>query len=902
MIEISHKQARYLLRESEDRRLPDEQWAALQTHLESCQECCAYRDQLAGLEKNLHRRLHGRWGAVHPVLKDMPEAVVKYRIDRKQIRHRSLIAVLVMLIVLGLAIFRWYKQATAPVPEPTPFPMHISTPDPAQASKFHGLIVYQASPAGNSDIFLLNITGTSPNELTNLTNDPAEDTDPAWSPDGVWIAFLSDRSGKRELYVINVAGTHLTQLTKDPQVDWQGPVTWSFDGKMIGLPGRRETQNGNQWLYVVPITGTGPASLPGTRADDAGWVHFSPSQTLLATTSSVFDYINGWSLNNWFGLPANENTPVTGQPYGAEVDFDWGPGGNSLVYLFNGPPRGEQNLSESQIRVSPVFGLNNRDSNEGYTSEIATRAPAGSRFRSVIYVPDAITGGPHLATLIDLNHTGCWTVRMINLVVYNQPAPIDFPGLCVESPLERSSWHASGSGKSGRWLVVTARAADKTTGKPSGALGVYALYAGVPLPKSAPAFERLADLPKGSASPNPTTPMAVSIPRTQPSGKSLNIKPVSVKPPDSSLLAPIQPPTDAGILLAAEMDETQSANNNILRMNLDGTGQTILPGRHALNCPSWLPDKQFIAFTALDNSNQNEIFVMNGNGGNPIQRTQPYQPGISSAPGFDCPAWSPDGKLLAAVRYDVDGTKLEIIGRDEGVLRIVPVDSPSKSIRPMWMPDGKTVLLAEDANGVNSAAIVAIDWLSPAGAYNLNVLNAWKNVLNSVSSSDGQGSGDGSIQKILNIKAMSLSPDGKQLALITTRAAGNQQAPAADLLVFTRGETSNHISAELHGYNLQIMKTPGRIVWLPNNQILFALPDSLLSPNKAVFATLDLQNSQLNTLAFSKDRLIDWDWKDGWLVYSSESGVWVQKVNPPQQAANEPLRIFEQPVSSLELK
>ena len=42
---------------------------------------------------------------------------------------------------------------------------------------------------------------------TRLTSDPAVDFDPAWSPDGRRIAFVSDRDGNREIYVMVVPGS-----------------------------------------------------------------------------------------------------------------------------------------------------------------------------------------------------------------------------------------------------------------------------------------------------------------------------------------------------------------------------------------------------------------------------------------------------------------------------------------------------------------------------------------------------------------------------------------------------------------------------------------------------------------------------------------------------------------------
>jgi len=48
-----------------------------------------------------------------------------------------------------------------------------------------------------------------------LTNDPNPDLSPEWSPDGSRVAFVRYRSGRRDIYVMNVDGSGLVRLTND---------------------------------------------------------------------------------------------------------------------------------------------------------------------------------------------------------------------------------------------------------------------------------------------------------------------------------------------------------------------------------------------------------------------------------------------------------------------------------------------------------------------------------------------------------------------------------------------------------------------------------------------------------------------------------------------------------------
>lgn len=59
-----------------------------------------------------------------------------------------------------------------------------------------------------------------------LTNNAAEDAEPAWSPDGTKIAFYSNGSGNAEIYTMRADGKgNPTRLTNNnPFREWD--VTW----------------------------------------------------------------------------------------------------------------------------------------------------------------------------------------------------------------------------------------------------------------------------------------------------------------------------------------------------------------------------------------------------------------------------------------------------------------------------------------------------------------------------------------------------------------------------------------------------------------------------------------------------------------------------------------------------
>jgi Tol biopolymer transport system component len=105
-----------------------------------------------------------------------------------------------------------------------------------------------------ADVWSMNPDGTA---RTNLTNHPAQDITPAWSPDGQRIAFGSDRGGSYDIYVMNADGTGLSQLTTHAGSEW-GPA-WSPDGHSIVF--HRQVTATNYEIYKMNADGGGQVPI-----------------------------------------------------------------------------------------------------------------------------------------------------------------------------------------------------------------------------------------------------------------------------------------------------------------------------------------------------------------------------------------------------------------------------------------------------------------------------------------------------------------------------------------------------------------------------------------------------------------------------------------------------------------
>src|SRR2546425_3331127 len=64
----------------------------------------------------------------------------------------------------------------------------------------NGKIVFETERDDNWEVYVMNADGSG---QTNLTNNPAFDAEPSWSPDGTKIAFTSSRDDASEVYVMN---------------------------------------------------------------------------------------------------------------------------------------------------------------------------------------------------------------------------------------------------------------------------------------------------------------------------------------------------------------------------------------------------------------------------------------------------------------------------------------------------------------------------------------------------------------------------------------------------------------------------------------------------------------------------------------------------------------------------
>ena len=165
-------------------------------------------------------------------------------------------------------------------------------------------IVFSASGLhGNAEIYLMQGTATA---LTRLTADPAFDWMPALSPDGAEVAFVSDRDGDEDVYVLPVSDpASIRQLTDEPGRD-RHPA-WSPDGTMIAFTSER---SGNQDVWVMNGDGSNPVDLTARSRADEFEPSWSPDGATIAFSSTRGGSAGIWSMLAAGGRPSR----LTGAP------------------------------------------------------------------------------------------------------------------------------------------------------------------------------------------------------------------------------------------------------------------------------------------------------------------------------------------------------------------------------------------------------------------------------------------------------------------------------------------------------------------------------------------------------------------------------------------------------------
>ena len=186
---------------------------------------------------------------------------------------------------------------TAIPPTETLIPSPTFPPPPATAlGGGAGKIAFISERDGYSEIYVMDPDGS---DQIALTNGITPKHDPSWSPDGTKIAFGVSNENSTSLYIINADGSNPTKLidakdlsmNRQANPDWQlgiGSPVWSPDGRKIAFS-TSHTIGGTLSIfdmYVIDVDGSNLVT-PADRPAFDGGPAWSPDSQKIAFGSGV---------------------------------------------------------------------------------------------------------------------------------------------------------------------------------------------------------------------------------------------------------------------------------------------------------------------------------------------------------------------------------------------------------------------------------------------------------------------------------------------------------------------------------------------------------------------------------------------------------------------------------------
>ncbi|HEY1910508.1 MAG TPA: amidohydrolase family protein [Vicinamibacterales bacterium] len=256
--------------------------------------------------------------------------------------------------------------------------------EPDDPQRVAGIVNPVVSPDGKAvaftalgDLWLMPIGGSP----IQLTNDPAVDIDPAWSPDGRRLAFVSDRGGHMDLWIRDLATAADLQLTHE-QGSLSGPA-WSPDGTHIAVLVDRVG------MLSVPVApGSQPAGFISPSGHELGrptWASDSRSVAmgeLLPYSNRYREGLNQLSLYS-FEFQQRTNTilfPEHSAGNRQDTGPVWSPNGTQMAFVTEGR-LWTANVDEKGAATAPPFPIADDQpespSWEGDSRHIVYQTPAG---------------------------------------------------------------------------------------------------------------------------------------------------------------------------------------------------------------------------------------------------------------------------------------------------------------------------------------------------------------------------------------------------------------------------------------------------------------------------------------------------------------------------------------------
>jgi len=565
-------------------------------------------------------------------------------------------------------------------------------------------VVFNTATGG--EIYTVN---TDSSGFKNISNNPASDIAPSWSPDGSKIAFISNRDGGTDVYYMNADGSEVTRVTNSLEAE-TSPVWFSDGSKILFCAGE---------IYSINPDGTGQTQIT-TSGKNIENIAVSPDGVKIAFDTEIFP---SPGLNEIYTINIDGSGLTSIKTDSLDARYPcWSPDGAKILFSSN---KGDGfmdiytiNTDSSGLTLLSNFYSSNKNSMHWLSGVVPKQrvskpstTPSGGTYNGaqMVELKTATDGVANIYYTIDGTTPTVGTMPSdMNGAAYMGPFEISrtttIKALAVKDGMNDSeimtavlvinrtngkiifdqlgpkicSINPDGSG-----LTELANSGCYPTASHDGSKiyfggddGLYSMNADgtekTKINNTTTGFHCPMLSPDGTkiVYAFPTTDMNYDIYTINVDGS--NIKQLTTGEYEDYL--PQWSPDGTKILFKRR--EPVSGNEFIYIMNADGSGQTELAS--SAFSASWSPDCTKIIYS-WNSGSDSGIAVMNANGTNKVVLTN-----TNNAYADNMPSWSPDGTKIAF--YSTRDSYLNIYTMNQDGTGIQKVTSFTDALPPGWHP------------------------------------------------------------------------------------------------------------------------------------------------------------------------------------------------------------------------
>lgn len=177
----------------------------------------------------------------------------------------------------------------------------------------------RAAISAHGEIFSI---ATDRGEVQRVTASYARDTSPQWSPDGKWIAFVSDRSGREEVWMADEHGKNLKKLSDSDSE--KSTIAWAPDSKSLLYAAS------DHKLYRVNIDSGQTGEVTSNEVSNVLNPQFSPDGAWISYTKTDRNF-----RPHVYVMPASGGLErhIEREDLFSETGARWTPDGKKLIFL-----------------------------------------------------------------------------------------------------------------------------------------------------------------------------------------------------------------------------------------------------------------------------------------------------------------------------------------------------------------------------------------------------------------------------------------------------------------------------------------------------------------------------------------------------------------------------------------